>query len=780
MIHLRYPEGPSEALESWDEISFSGSGYENQEIPSLPICSSSYSIQMLEFILSRDQLLIFYFFLIFWFPFFFYSHHLRQVDGSVSNSVTMKGASFTGKQNKQEVHCKTGATGETDNLCRVYKDTDEMLQSSDCSDIGTDMKTRNIFSISNENSTNSEMKILNKVEAHSNVRHAAALVDVQNRGTKRYSRDFLLKLSKQFTEVPEDFKFVHDMGEGLITNHKASMEHIVDHNPDSSYVPHMDGFGGSSFVHHHSHRKDGHHKWIKSPTYIATDPRFEFNGESSSFHPGQGGKQSRNLHGQVHGHGQYGRGTFVGPSRGGRTRKGGGVGKEFITFQSTLRSMHKAEKKYEVHKVIDGEEAKQRQLKAILNKLTPQNFDKLFQQVKEVNIDNTVTLAGLISQIFDKALMEPTFSEMYANFCLHLASELPDFIEGDEKITFKRLLLNKCQEEFERGEKEQIEADKPDKDGEVRLSEEKRTYARRRMLGNIRLIGELYKKKILTERIMHECIEKLLRNDQFAEEEDIEALCKLMSTIGESIDHPKAKDYMDSYFELMLNLSNNVELSTRMRFMLKDVIDLRKNKWQERIKAEGPKKLEELHSDAAQEGRAVGNQLICSPRTFSSNKKVPTNYGSQPSNFRSPKKSERATFRAVSSKNSHGVESHDIRSDENIKGVPLKEPTTYCSSPVANSHSGNQKSRKVPANQTRYISIPELRPDNNLKLQFTPKYVPNNFIQSPVYSPSNQQGYNMNGGSTSADGSLGKSLGKVWSDDHFEEISLAAIQEFYR
>ena len=96
------------------------------------------------------------------------------------------------------------------------------------------------------------------------------------------------------------------------------------------------------------------------------------------------------------------------------------------------------------------------------------------------------------------------------------------------------------------------------------------------MLGNIRLIGELYKKKMLTERIMHECIKKLLGQYQDPDEEDIEALCKLMSTIGEMIDHPKAKEHMDAYFEMMRSLSNNMNLSSRLRFMLKDVIDLRK------------------------------------------------------------------------------------------------------------------------------------------------------------------------------------------------------------
>uniref|UniRef100_A0A7N2LDE7 Uncharacterized protein n=1 Tax=Quercus lobata TaxID=97700 RepID=A0A7N2LDE7_QUELO len=137
-----------------------------------------------------------------------------------------------------------------------------------------------------------------------------------------------------------------------------------------------------------------------------------------------------------------------------------------------LLMMHKAEKKHEVGKVTDEEQAKQRQLKVILNKLTPQNFDKLFEQVKAVNIDNLDTLTGVISQIFDKALMEPTFCEMCANFPSQLSLELPDFSKDNEKITFKRVFLSKCQEEFERWERELEEANKADEEGEIKQSDE--------------------------------------------------------------------------------------------------------------------------------------------------------------------------------------------------------------------------------------------------------------------------------------------------------------------
>lgn len=68
--------------------------------------------------------------------------------------------------------------------------------------------------------------------------------------------------------------------------------------------------------------------------------------------------------------------------------------------------------------------------------------------------------------------------------------------------------------------------------------DEARDQARRRSLGNIKFIGELFKLKMLTEAIMHDCVMKLLKNH---DEESLECLCRLLSTIGKDLDFEKAK-----------------------------------------------------------------------------------------------------------------------------------------------------------------------------------------------------------------------------------------------
>ena len=63
-----------------------------------------------------------------------------------------------------------------------------------------------------------------------------------------------------------------------------------------------------------------------------------------------------------------------------------------------------------------------------------------------MNIDFASCLHGIISQIFDKALMELAFCEMYAKLCFQPAAGLPEFYEDNEKVVFKRVLLKKFQE----------------------------------------------------------------------------------------------------------------------------------------------------------------------------------------------------------------------------------------------------------------------------------------------------------------------------------------------
>lgn len=126
------------------------------------------------------------------------------------------------------------------------------------------------------------------------------------------------------------------------------------------------------------------------------------------------------------------------------------------------------------------------------------------------------------------------------------------------------------------------------------------------MLGNIKFIGELGKLEILAESILHRCIQNLLARRAAAEHhEDLECLAQLVRTCGRVLDSERGRGLMDQYFARIETLSASRELAPRIRFMLRDVVELRRSGWVPRtaVSAEGPVPIHQLRADDDGPGR---------------------------------------------------------------------------------------------------------------------------------------------------------------------------------
>lgn len=88
---------------------------------------------------------------------------------------------------------------------------------------------------------------------------------------------------------------------------------------------------------------------------------------------------------------------------------------------------------------------------------------------------------------------------------------------------------------------------------------------RRQGLGVMRFLGELFKSQMLNERIMHECIKKLLAKVENPEEEELESLCTLLTTAGRELDTSEAQEHFDMYFRTIRMLADDPKLSTTLR-----------------------------------------------------------------------------------------------------------------------------------------------------------------------------------------------------------------------
>ncbi len=256
----------------------------------------------------------------------------------------------------------------------------------------------------------------------------------------------------------------------------------------------------------------------------------------------------------------------------------------------------------------DSPEMVERKVKGLLNKLTMVKFDLISDQIiawgnKSKKEKDGRMFAQVIRLTFESATDDLMYTEVYARLCRKMMEQISPKVQDDgiknnegKPIAggqlFRKYLLNRCQEDFERGwvakettaataaakatddEAAKVANEKTKEAGKeeeaVLYSEEyyAAQKAKRQGLGLIKFIGELFKLQMLTERIMHECVKKLLGNVDNPEEEEIESLCKLLTTVGGILDTPKARAHLDVYFSRMKVLTKNSNVNSRMRYML--------------------------------------------------------------------------------------------------------------------------------------------------------------------------------------------------------------------
>jgi len=250
-----------------------------------------------------------------------------------------------------------------------------------------------------------------------------------------------------------------------------------------------------------------------------------------------------------------------------------------------------------------------RRVRGILNKITPEKFEKLSSDILGIIGQGSPTIfKGVILLIFEKALDEPKYSSMYAQLCKRLAEQAPNFESSDDKITtFKRLLLRQCRDEFENRAAVSSAFDK--RIGSLTGDEEENRFlAKRKMLGNIKFIGELGKLEMLHDSILHRCCEQLLvgrRKQPIHDQiEDLECLAHLFKTCGRVLDTAKAKPLVDQYFDRLRAIIANNDTPTRIKFLLQDMIEMRENRWLPRklVTPDGPRTIQQVREDAARDG----------------------------------------------------------------------------------------------------------------------------------------------------------------------------------
>ena len=222
----------------------------------------------------------------------------------------------------------------------------------------------------------------------------------------------------------------------------------------------------------------------------------------------------------------------------------------------TTPKLHHALQKYEIGKVRTDdpdEEARQRAIKSLLNKLTPEKFETIADKIGAVDTASPVTLQGLATQILDKAVAEPTFCPVYARLSARLCGNT-----GTRDL--RGLLVHGCRDRLEHVDEEDVKR-------------------RKSSLGLMHAIAALLGQRLLSAKAVHECLRDLMAKSH------VECLARLLRLTGAQLRGT------GGYVKHIGELSRTPELESRLRFLMREILELRDNNWQERHAVEGPKEL---------------------------------------------------------------------------------------------------------------------------------------------------------------------------------------------
>lgn len=158
-------------------------------------------------------------------------------------------------------------------------------------------------------------------------------------------------------------------------------------------------------------------------------------------------------------------------------------------------------------------------------------------------------------------------------------------------------------------------------------TEEKVVLARKRYVGHMKFVGQLFRVGLLSVEVMHYCIQviylsrhkdystvlfttmvllmtiyvrvlqELFGDSDVPDEEKLQGVCTLLTTIGKQLEdacgaQAKHANMMKKCIKELESLGGNMKLSLRIRFMIRDLLELRLNNWTARREEESSVSLE--------------------------------------------------------------------------------------------------------------------------------------------------------------------------------------------
>jgi len=218
-----------------------------------------------------------------------------------------------------------------------------------------------------------------------------------------------------------------------------------------------------------------------------------------------------------------------------------------------------------------------RAMKSILNKLTEKKYDTLYQQILDCGMSTVEHVQILIREVLEKAQTQHHFIQMYCRLCVDLNRWFVDNdIADTPENSFRRILLNECQNKFE--DNLQPISQELNSVKEAEDMQEAEIKHKLGMLGNIKFIGALLEMQMLNAALLPAIAQELINAGQ---SHTLESLACFLTAVGGVFDKGTWKHHerLEAIFVQVEERRKDKSVPARIRFLLQDLLDLRAKNW---------------------------------------------------------------------------------------------------------------------------------------------------------------------------------------------------------
>lgn len=221
-----------------------------------------------------------------------------------------------------------------------------------------------------------------------------------------------------------------------------------------------------------------------------------------------------------------------------------------------------------------------RTARSLLNKLSEDNFERLSEKILALDLTTSAQMSALVAEVFRAATSQRCFLPLYAEVCQRVDAKLAaDASSATGGKAFRKALVSECQASFEK-HLAQARPDAAKLQGlgyEDRYCEEAALKGAR--LGNMRFIGELLVRRLIASKVLLALMNEL----QSGDEDAVESLVALLSVAGPHFDSKtntlQSASIKDT-FACLQRRSTEKDLSMRLRFQIRDLLEAREKGWE--------------------------------------------------------------------------------------------------------------------------------------------------------------------------------------------------------